>query len=59
MALGKAFDTLNHNILLVHNWINGTALEWFTCYLKGRSRYIEMNWVPSDILSLSIRVPQG
>ena len=62
MDLSKAFDTLDHNILikkLAHFGINGTPLEWFTSYLTGRSQYVELDGVSSNVLSLSTGVPQG
>ena len=62
MDLGKAFDTLDHVIWirkLAHYGINGIALEWFTNYLTGRTQYIEIDGISSNILSLSTGVPQG
>ena len=62
MDLSKAFDTLDHGILvkkLAHYSINGIALKWFTCYPSDHSQYVEIDGVPSSILSLSTGVPQG
>ena len=62
MDLSKAFDTLDHNILinkLAYYGIHGAALKWFTSYLTGRSQYVEIDGVSSNILSLSTGVPQG
>ena len=62
MDLSKAFDSLNHEILL--NKLNfygilGIALEWFYSYLTGRQLFVEIDGVSSDSLTLSTGVPQG
>ena len=61
MDLSKAFDTLDSILLreLAYYEINGSALEWFTSYLTGRTQYVEIDGISSDILSLSTGVPQG
>ena len=62
MDLSKAFDTLDHQVLLKKlNFygIGGPALDWFSSYLTGRQQYIELDGVSSDLLPLSTGVPQG
>ena len=62
MDLSKAFDTLDHSILInksAYYGIHGAALRWFTSYLTGRSQYVEIDGVSSNILLLSTGVPQG
>ena len=60
--LSKAFDTLNHDILLKkleHYGIRDTALTWFTSYLNNRSQFVELNGHKSENLPLPTGVPQG
>ena len=46
MDLAKAFDTLDHNILikkLQYYGVIGTPLNWFQSYLTDRTQYVEVN----------------
>ena len=60
--LRKAFDTVNHEILLKkldHYGIRGSSLEWFRSYLKGRLQYIYLNGESSESKEITCGVPQG
>ena len=60
--LQKAFDTVNHNILLgklEHYGIRGIANEWFKTYLTDRKQFVSVNGFDSDVKILHHGVPQG
>ena len=60
--LKKAFDTVNHKILLTkleHYGIRGSTLKWFESYLTDRKQYVFYNGKSSETLSITCGVPQG
>ena len=62
LDLSAAFDTVNHRILLARlseMGITGTALQWISSYLSGRSYQVSWGGDVSDPRQLSTGVPQG
>ena len=62
MDLSKAFDTLNHDILLYKLqalWYTGVTLLWFNNYLSNRSQYVTYNNYSSQKLPITCGVPQA
>ena len=60
--LKKAFDTVNHSILLLklhHYGVRGKAYDWFQSYLSNRKQFVCVNGHDSDSLPLTCGVPQG
>ena len=60
--LKKAFDTVNHNILLQkleHYGIRDNARLWFKSYLADRKQFVSLNGTNSEIKSITCGVPQG
>lgn len=60
--LKKAFDTINHSILLKkmgRYGIRGLAGDWLKSYLTGRSQFVKMGQYLSDTLGIVCGVPQG
>lgn len=58
----KAFDTIKHDILLKkleHYGIRGPAIDLLTDYLSDRYQYVSLDGSCSDLLLISIGVPQG
>ena len=62
LDLSKAFDTLNHNILLdklnFYGIKNG-SLQLLKSYLSNRSQYVEYNKIQSKSIPITTGVPQG
>ena len=62
LDLSKAFDTLNHEILLSKLeacGITGTAHQWITDYFRNRMQYVQIGDSKSDALRQICGVPQG
>ena len=62
LDLSKAFDTVNHNILLhklEHLGIRGVVLEWFKSYLSNRKQVVKYKMAVSNSLTIKCGVPQG
>ena len=60
--LNKAFDTINHWILLrklYSSRIRGTMFKWIESYLTGRSQYLIFDGEVSETRSIKCGAPQG
>ena len=58
--LEKAFDTVNHSILLSkleHYGIRSNALQWLSNYLTNRSQCLSANEIKSSSLKINCGVP--
>ena len=62
LDLKKAFDTVDHNLLLIkleYVGVRGQTLEWFKSYLSNRSQAVFINGVLSEHEQIKCGVPQG
>ena len=62
LDLSKAFDTVNHAILLKKlekYGIRGLPLKWFHDYLDNRKQYVSLGNVESQLQAITCGIPQG
>ena len=62
LDLAKAFDTVDHNILLRKlkmYGIRGNLFNLLESYLSGRSQYVKLDNVCSSTIQIKYGVPQG
>jgi retron-type reverse transcriptase len=62
LDLKKAFDTVNHDILIdkmSFYGFRGNDLSWIKSYFSERSQYVEINNVQSSPTTIKCGVPQG
>ena len=62
LDLSKAFDTIDHNIMihkLQYYGIKGTSLDWFKSYLSNRRQFVNFDDCNSSYSTISTGVPQG
>ena len=60
--LKKAFDTVNHQILLTkleHYGVRNSSNLWFKNYLVDREQFVSINGIESDRTGTTCGVPQG
>ena len=61
LDLSKAFDTVDHNILLdklEHYGIRGVALDWVRSYLSNRLQFVQFNGQCSSPQTICCGVPR-
>ena len=62
LDLSKAFDTLNHAILLdklKYYGFSNTPLNWFASYLQNRMQFVDFDGTLSNTVLMTTGVPQG
>ena len=62
--LSKAFDTVDHNILIVIDKLNSygiknNSLKWFSTYLSNKKQFVQAGAIKTSSLDIICGVPQG
>lgn len=59
--LKKAFDTINHDILiqkLERHGIRGVGLNWLKSYTENRKQFVQVGVTKSSLLDITCGAPQ-
>ena len=63
LDLSAAFDTVDHDVIIQilkkEIGVKGSALKWFTNFLKGRTQCIRLGKTTSETITIKFGVPQG
>ena len=62
LDLRKAFDTVNHKILLAklqRYGVRRMGINWSQSYITNRRQYVEVNGASSDLMDIMCGAPQG
>ena len=62
LDFSKAFDTVNHDILLSKLYtygIRGTPFKWFKSYLSNRTQFVKIDEIESSMATITCGVPQA
>ena len=62
LDFSKAFDTVNHNILLSKRYcygIRGVPFKWFENYLFNRTQFVKIGNTKSNCETITCGIPQG
>ena len=59
LDLTAAFDTVNHDLLMLPLGLHGVVLQWFSSYLSDRTFQVVFGGSTSSVVIIVCSVPQG